>query len=502
MILMKYITCLILAITITFSLPVDNVSARSNYVSIAIPKFEVTVNDRTVDSTQMQYPLIVYNDITYFPLTWEWCRELGLTSGYTQKDGLYIANYISESQDILDGGNDQEAGSKHTASIPNYPIYINGLQIDNSKEEYPLLNFRNITYFPLTWRFVVDEFGWDESWSSTSGFKLSTDGDLIEQLPGTHYKTTSSYIVENYRDYAIIERLIEERSISTEPNEYGDYSDNYKDRSYEYYKLDYTTNSLMETKSKETIDTPYGSGAIKGENVGELFSSNSNTLLFKNSTLLDLSEDAGMGNSIEKIYATKHTVNGMKVYLTSIFFTQGGTSIPAPYTPSKDYIFIDNGDNVLHHLDSWPTDQIISAIYPYGKDGIYLSSKGRIFGSARYNNGRGLVCLVNSDLAVTNLNEHWRDWNSLDAIGTDDAGNLYLLNTWFPNFDSINAGRGIVSPINDGYFQLDLNGKLTKIHPFIYADQAFVTHSGQIYMYTNWKNDILHLQSNTRIMPD
>lgn len=499
---MKRITSLVFAITISCFLLVPNVSAINNPLSITIPQFKVTVNDRDVNSRVMKYPLIVYNDITYFPLTWEWCSELGLASAYTKEEGLYIANYISQSQDVLDGGGSQAAGSKHYATIPTYPVYINGQQIDNTKEKYPLLNFRGITYFPLTWDFVVDEFGWEESWDSSFGLKISSEGDLTEHLPGSHYKTTSSYILESYRDYAIIESFIEERSISAQPNKDGVYSNNYEGKSYKYYKLDYKTNIPVEIKSKETKDAPYQSGAVKGEDVGELFTSKNGILLYKGSTLLDLSTDAGIGNSIDKVYASKHTVNGMKIYLTSVLFTQDGISIPAPYTPIKYYVFIDNGDNTLQHLNSWPTEQILSDIYPYGKDGIYLSSKGQVFGSGRYNNGRGMVSIVNSNLSVTTLNDRWEDWNSVDAIGTDDVGNLYLLNTWFPNFDSIDAGSGLVSPINDGYFRLDLKGKLTKIKPFIYGSASFVTPSGQIYINTGWNDDILHLQSNTRIMID
>lgn len=500
---MKKIISLILTIIIIFSLSTYKVSATSNSVSITIPSFKVTVNDKIVNSTEMKYPMIVYKDITYFPLTWDWCNELGLASSFTNKDGLYIANYISEShEDILHEAGYQATGRKYTAVIPAYPVYINGQQIDNSKERYPLLNFRDITYFPLTWRYVVEEFGWDQSWSGTSGFKLSTHGNLKEHPPGTHYDAISSYVVGNYRDYAIIEKSIEERSISSQPNEGGGYSNRFEDQNYEYYKLNYDTNKLMKIQSKETKDTPYNSGAVKGEKVDELFTSEGSALYFKDSNLIDLSKDAGIDNSIDKIYATKHTVNGMDVYLTSVMFTQGSVSIPPPYTPSKYYVFIDNGDSVLHYLDSWPTDQIPSDVYSYGKDGIYLSSNGRIFGSSRYNNGRSLVCIVGPDFTATTLNEQWENWNSIDAIGTDDEGNLYLLNTWFPNFDNISAGPGTVSTVNDGYFRLDLKGKLTKIYPFVHGDLAFVTPSGQIYVDINWNDGILHLQNNTRIILD
>jgi hypothetical protein len=36
------------------------------------------------------------------------------------------------------------------------------------------LNFRNVTYFPLTWRFTADEFGWEYSWDEKSGLQINT----------------------------------------------------------------------------------------------------------------------------------------------------------------------------------------------------------------------------------------------------------------------------------------------------------------------------------------
>ena len=39
---------------------------------------------------------------------------------------------------------------------------------------------------------------------------------------------------------------------------------------------------------------------------------------------------------------------------------------------------IDNGDGDLHRVESWPTDQILSAVYPLGTDGIYFKIKETI----------------------------------------------------------------------------------------------------------------------------
>ena len=170
-----------------------------------------------------------------------------MVSGYDKEAGLYIANYNPESQETLDAGGYQKAGAKYTASIPSYPVFINGKQIDSSKEEYPLLNFRNVTYFPLTWRFVAGEFGWDQTWSAASGYKLSTYGSATEYSPGTHYVDVNFYPLESYRDYAVAEKMSEERSSHRhEADQYGSYVNSYVGRTFTYYRLDYATDTLTE----------------------------------------------------------------------------------------------------------------------------------------------------------------------------------------------------------------------------------------------------------------
>ena len=51
-------------------------------------------------------------------------------------------------------------------------ILVNGKQIENSSEEYPVLRFRDVTYLPLTWRFAVEEFGWEYSYSQEYGISI------------------------------------------------------------------------------------------------------------------------------------------------------------------------------------------------------------------------------------------------------------------------------------------------------------------------------------------
>ncbi|MDR1206483.1 MAG: hypothetical protein LBL26_13560 [Peptococcaceae bacterium] len=142
-------------------------------VQVTLPGFDVTLSGVPIDNTARQYPLIIYKDITYFPMTYNDCRFLGLESTYTPETGLDIkktgvaGNYIDQK---TTGGNPQRA----TARTVAFSIRVNGKTIDNSKEEYPLLLYKDITYFPLTWRFAVDEFGWEYRFDSARGLTVNS----------------------------------------------------------------------------------------------------------------------------------------------------------------------------------------------------------------------------------------------------------------------------------------------------------------------------------------
>ena len=58
---------------------------------VALPEFKVTINGEEVNNSNSQYPLIVYKDITYFPMTYNDCRFLGLESYWKgNAEGLFI----------------------------------------------------------------------------------------------------------------------------------------------------------------------------------------------------------------------------------------------------------------------------------------------------------------------------------------------------------------------------------------------------------------------------
>ncbi len=74
---MKKIVAVALCVLTLQSMPVlgENVTGR-------VPTFDVTFNGIKVESSFRQFPLLVYKDITYVPMTYYDCRFLGLKTDW------------------------------------------------------------------------------------------------------------------------------------------------------------------------------------------------------------------------------------------------------------------------------------------------------------------------------------------------------------------------------------------------------------------------------------
>lgn len=154
-----------------------------------IPKCKVTFNGQEVDSAERQFPLLQFRDIVYFPMTYYDCRFLGVTTDWddnTKKLTIkkeFVENPQYHDYDWLpnhDRGfvyENKDIGLYGDVQNCEFNIVVNGKEVINENEEYPLLLFRNVTYFPLTWRFAVDEFGWEYSYDEENGLVIKTVSD-------------------------------------------------------------------------------------------------------------------------------------------------------------------------------------------------------------------------------------------------------------------------------------------------------------------------------------
>ena len=178
-------------------------------VSVDIPRFKITLNGTVMDNAYNKYPLLMYKDITYFPMTYDYARFLGLKANwYPKVRGYYNGGVLfigvcpeEEKQNELKIAKTSNKNiSRYTATIADYGLALNTVFnedfIENRKEEYPILNFRNVSYFPLTWKYVVEEFGWEYSYTDEGGLKINS-GDAFR--PVIHDKVlgyTLPYIQE------------------------------------------------------------------------------------------------------------------------------------------------------------------------------------------------------------------------------------------------------------------------------------------------------------------
>lgn len=179
---MKKLLFSLIFITVMFS-AVFSVCAEE---TVTLPSFEVTFGEEEVGSSYRQFPLIVYKDITYVPMTYYDCRYLGLKTDWNDDTKTLSIEQTPINCAYRDYKWDWKNNKNNKATVCDFNIVVNGEKIDNSKEEYPLLTFRDVTYFPLTWRFAVDEFGWEYSFDAEAGLLIKAKNYRTKtvELPG------------------------------------------------------------------------------------------------------------------------------------------------------------------------------------------------------------------------------------------------------------------------------------------------------------------------------
>jgi len=174
--------------------PWDNTGRKK----VLVPDYPFVINGTNIDFKNSEYPVISYNDVTYFPMTWHYCRMLGVTTEWTHETGLRVKKANATAEPIEYEKADNTSEWNLYAVLPEYDIFVNGKKIENENEEYPLLNFRNVTYFPLTWDFIINEFGWNYTFDSENGLVINSAGDKKENLD--NFRTVGYYSYDLFEE--------------------------------------------------------------------------------------------------------------------------------------------------------------------------------------------------------------------------------------------------------------------------------------------------------------
>lgn len=148
--------------------------AEAAGMTAAIAAGPVTLNGQAIDNRAARYPLLLYKNITYFPMTYHLCRFLGVEAVWDGTSGtLSISCSGVNAPYVADTGGTGRRGAVSVTRV-NYSVAVNGIPADNSQAVWPLINYDGITYFPLTWQFAVDAFGWQYAWDTQNGLRINS----------------------------------------------------------------------------------------------------------------------------------------------------------------------------------------------------------------------------------------------------------------------------------------------------------------------------------------
>lgn len=186
--------------------------------------------------------------------------------------------------------------------------------MDNSKESYPLLNFRGVTYFPLSWHYAYEKFGWEIQWDAKTGLQVNAHDGLNRDCVALIQLNQNSALFRQYiTDYGETK------------NEEGDMVYTRIGDRYQNYRLDFAAEKLYEagTKEEETTWEMYD-----GEDVSEAFALNGTELLYQGEVILSGIPEAYTEKT--SILADRFSGESSHLLAVKLYYN---TDIPAPYTP-------------------------------------------------------------------------------------------------------------------------------------------------------------------------
>ena len=121
--------------------------AASRTVSVKTAEFPVTLNGVQLGNSYLnwlsdpqngylvghyyaQYPLLVYKDITYFPMTWYYSNLMNLKTVWSPESGLAINQGDPNLwKDFRHDTRNTKNTVNQSASIVNFPVTVNGMDL-------------------------------------------------------------------------------------------------------------------------------------------------------------------------------------------------------------------------------------------------------------------------------------------------------------------------------------------------------------------------------------
>lgn len=169
-------TILTLALCAALTLTLVPTADAAASIRVKLPTFTVTLCGQTIDPKNEEYPFLVYKDVTYLPLTYFGCRLMGLYAKWSWETGLIVSDAGAKGEYQSTPRVSRNSGALY-AQLPTGAITICNKKVENNKEEYPFLLFRDVTYLPMTWANMHDLLGCDYHWDAKNGLVIDRASD-------------------------------------------------------------------------------------------------------------------------------------------------------------------------------------------------------------------------------------------------------------------------------------------------------------------------------------
>ena len=440
-------------------------------VKVKTAPFYTQIENVSVDNRYVEYPLITYKDITYFPMTYDLCAMLNLSVGFDTNEGLYITKHyydIEHTPRLFGSVNVINEKEEYNAVIPTYPVYLNGIKIDNSEEEYPLLNFRNVTYFPMTWRFACEELNFDIKFSQEDNSFFLERGDNYDMLYAYKADEKTAYLeskISVYEDYI---------------SEYGTTGHRLLYSYWDFYELDLEKETLVRQESKfqnEKFEFDRNYGREEAKQI-EVVAGEKGLYLGEKLIMECNSENISDIQAFEFETGSDSSLVQLVVY--------SGQIVP-PYSHHNEYVLERTGDKFVRLV--WDNKNNFSGVFSDDNGGFYVCSSGYSPNNmGRWSNSFSDVYFYKTGSGkLLSLAEKYSDkMNSVGVIGKAN-GKLYVNGMWFyANKDRAGTINFPINPVNSGFYEIDLkSGEMTKLYPYIYGE-TFMTPNGALYCSTNY----------------
>lgn len=437
-------------------------------VSVLIPDYQIIIDDSLIYYADSLYPFLNYKGITYIPMTFEYARALNLTTGWLEGTAFMVAyNPCNDKLPVYETTANQKY---NTAVVPTgYNIYVNAKKIDNAKSEYPLLNFRGVTYFPATWEYAVDNFGWKLSFEDNI-FKINTENNTAYR-----YK-----LIENRENDAVLSLYYDKETLLEDGSVEYDYIT-------EYYSLDYKTgnmvllgdyvpneNNIQNNKFDVTVDDGYV--YHNGQKLEGIYIREASKDYVKPE---DVTEEGYTVNAwTSDIYLPLKVID-VRVYTYSYGkYSNGGRK--------EGHTFIEANGKLIP-LGPYKT---VENVCELGED-IYFNTVDYAQTTFRHYLQNRKMWKLSKEGELKEI--RYGEYNSIKIIGKAND-KLYLKCLWSPE-NHMDYAPYSVSLVNDGYHTFDGEG-IRLVLPYIYSDFDIVSPEGDIFAVNNVADKITKCEIN------